>query len=116
MMKIDVSYSYYFNDYCHGQNPILTVDEFGKYKAYAERFLTSVCCTARIDGVEAEVRDCVCTLAERIYTDQKTGRIKSENIDGYSVTFADNVVVRKELLEIAGLYLGRSGLVYAGVE
>lgn len=116
MLKIDVGYSYYFNDFCKGQSPVLSDEKFEVYKSRATRFLTGVCLEDVAKGFEEELRDAVCAIAEKLFEINRQGNIKSENIDGYSVTYAETEKAGTELLETANLYLGKSGMLYAGVE
>lgn len=116
MQRIDVSFSYYYGSYCMGQKPLLDVEEFEKYRNYAKKYLESICTLDIPSNCEERVMDCICTIAERIFTEQKQGGIKSENTDGYSVSFTERPSVRKQLFDIASVYLGKSGLLYAGVE
>jgi len=116
MQRIDINFTYYYESYCLGQKPLLEAEEFEKYRNYAQKYLESICGSDIPSNFEAAVKDCICTIAERIYTEQKQGGIKSENTDGYSVAFAERPSVRKQLFDIASVYLGKSGLLYAGVE
>lgn len=116
MQKSSVNFGYYYGSYCMGQKPLLEAEQFEKYKTFAERYLASICTAEVPSGCEDAVKDCICTIAERIFTEQKRAGIKSENIDGYSVAFADQPCLRKQLFDIALVYLGKDGLIYAGVE
>lgn len=72
--------------------------------------------------------DCACAMADALYMATGDDGIKrekkSENIDGYSVSYvtensdgknAENVL-RSKLYSIAQLYLSETGLLYCGVE
>lgn len=78
-----------------------------------------------IDGL----KDCACDMAESVYkmfytSESQSKEKKSETIDGYSVSYVtdqkDGESIRKalerNLYAIASLYLGRSGLMFAGVK
>ena len=73
------------------------------------------------------VKNCLCDMAETIYkverqSDEKVK--KSENTDGYSVSYVTEIadgqdvheVLRKKLYGIAECYLMNTGLLYLGVE
>lgn len=116
MLKTDVSYGYYFNDYCMGQQSALSAENFEVYKSRARSFLEGVCLSPEQEGFKQEICNAVCAIAEKLYERHRQGNIKNENIDGYSVTYTESGNARAELLEIAALYLGKSGMLYAGVE
>lgn len=72
------------------------------------------------------VKNCLCDMAETIYNIKKRGNDmvkKSENNDGYSVSFVTEItdgqdireVLRKKLYGIAECYLMNTGLLYLGV-
>ncbi len=115
MLQNRVSYGYYFNDYSMGQNPLLDAEQFAVYEARARRFLTGICSCPIPNNKLDDAFACICAVAEELYL-QKGGNIKSETIDGYSVTFAEDKGGRQKLINIASLYLGQSGILYAGVE
>lgn len=115
MLQNSISYGYYFNDYSMGQKPILTSEQFAVFEVRARRFLKGICSEQIPNENLDDVFACVCALAEELYL-QKDSHIKSENTDGYSVTYADGQGGRKKLFGIANLYLGHLGILYAGVE
>ncbi|MBR5155165.1 MAG: hypothetical protein IKW62_01610 [Clostridia bacterium] len=116
MFQNSISYGYYFNDYSMGQTPVLSAQQFSIYEKRARTFLKSVC-TAEVpeDNLD-DVFACVCAVAEELYHYKDSHNVKSENIDGYSVTFSDKKNIKKDLYDIAKLYLGHLGILYAGVE
>lgn len=78
-----------------------------------------------IDGL----KDCTCDMAESVYqmlytSESQSKEKKSETIDGYSVSYVtdqkDGESIRKalerNLYAIVSLYLGCSGLMFAGVK
>ena len=52
---------------------------------------------------EDEIADCICALAEQLSRFEDTKNIKSESVDGYSVTYSDNL--NKTLRETLKIYL-----------
>ena len=115
MQKSNLSFGYYYESYCMGQKPLIEAVEFEKYKRFAEEYLEIICSSLPLPDCDS-VKDCICTMAERLFTEQKRCGIRSENTDGYSVTFAEQPSIRKQLFDIASVYLGKKGLIYAGVE
>ena len=116
MLKVDIAYDYYLIDYCVGQAPTLSAADFEIYVKRAKVFLESIGSGVSLEGFEDKVRECLCALSEKLYKNDKRGNVKSESIDGYSVSFADSSNPKSELMEIALRYLGKSGLLYQGVE
>lgn len=115
MQKIDVSFSFYYNEFCCGGEATLPQGEFERYIRLAESELFGL--AAAFDkAFEREIKLCLCEMAECIYIQASLRGIKSESIDGYSVTFAENTGLRKNLSGIALRRLGNTGLLYAGVE
>ena len=85
-----------------------------KYLHKATAFLKGLF-TSPLEGeVGIDVMHATCEIAEAFYFDDKTKGIKSENNDGYSVSFADYDVL-KNAVDIALIYLGNSGLLYRGI-
>lgn len=78
------------------------------------------------ETIPDEAKMATCAVAERIQIAEKSGALsvdvskKSENTDGYSVTFNDLSLVRAQLYadyeEAALPYLYGTGLMYAGVD
>ncbi len=115
MQKTDVSFAFYYNEFCCGGEAALPAEEFEKYIRRAENVLggfgVSYC-----DSFENEIKLCLCEMAELIYSGEKRQGIKAETIDGYSVTFAEKQNANNELLKVALRRLEKSGLMYAGVD
>ena len=58
----------------------------------------------------------VCEMAEIIHADDKRGGKTSENNDGYSVSFDTSRPLSSLLYDVVKVYLGNTGLLYAGVK
>ncbi len=116
MLKIDVSYSEYFGKSSDGGKDILSKEDFDKYIKEAKLFLESLISASLDEKYLEKTKDCLFALTEELALEQKWGNVRSENIDGYSVSFAEKSSIERRLLKIACLYLGKSGLIYAGVE
>ncbi len=116
MLQDKISYGYYFSDYGMGSTPVLSDKEFAVYEMRAREFLRGVCTGEIPTENRDDVAACVCAIAEEMYSQKKSCNIKSENIDGYSVTYTESRNTQKDLSYIARLYLGHLGILYAGVE
>lgn len=116
MLKIDASYGEYFEKFSVGGKDALSKEDFDKYIKDAKVFLESLVFETLAEEELEKTKDCLFALAEEIAKEQKCGSITSENIDGYSVSYAEKSSVEKRLLKIACRYLGKSGVIYAGVE
>lgn len=57
----------------------------------------------------------VCEMAEIIQADEKRGGKTSENTDGYSVSYDTEKSLGSTLYDVVQVYLGDTGLLYAGV-
>ena len=58
----------------------------------------------------------VCEMSEILYTDEKRGGKTSENTDGYSVSYDTRKSLGNMLYDVVQVYLGNTGLLYAGVD
>lgn len=116
MTNLEISFEYYVSEYCCGCGGVLDKDAFDKYIAPALREIKS-CCGNATDGDmnSTEVLQCVCEVAEQLYLADKAGRVKSETIDGYSVTYSEDDTA-KNLYRVILKRLAHTGLLYAGVE
>ncbi len=115
MQMPDVSYEYYLSDYCCGREGRLTA---GDFDFYCRRATEEV--ALRINpqcdvSASNSVRNAVCEAAELIFTCAASGDIKSETVDGYSVTYKDTAPTARQLAHILEKHLGGSGLLYRGV-
>ena len=116
MIDVETLYSDYFDKMSFGQAVVLSPDNFERYIKSAKVFLESILAENVSKTCEDDVKRCLYALAEEIFKEEKRGGVKSENIDGYSVTFKDQGPAGRRLLKTALLYFGKSGLLYAGVE
>lgn len=109
-----IEYGYYYNDYSE-QEPILDSKEFALCEIQARKFLRGLCTSSIPEEYIDDYFSCVCAIAEKIHT-QKPAGVKSESIDGYSVTYAEDSISQKELYKTAIHYLGDLGVLYQGVD
>jgi len=116
MQKIDVSYGFYYEKYCNSQKGPLPENSFDIYACKARRELESMLTCEYNEELSEKVKFTVCEIAEELYLRKDIAGKKSESIDGYSVTYADNNFIRKNIARIALRNLGSTGLLYMGVE
>ena len=116
MLKIDVDYGYYYNTYNNGYAGVIPSDSFGMYAAKARYQIEAMLTSDQAEAHTEIIRLCICEVADKLYEDAKKQGIKSENIDGYSVTYADSANAKKDVKNIIIRWLGDTGLLYTGVE
>ena len=71
----------------------------------------------RLPEIPNEVKDAICAMAEyNFHEDKKTPGVRSENIDGYSVSYGDSTETSRsaELYSVAKNYLSDTGLLHRG--
>lgn len=106
---------YYYNNFTEDYIPTSEISRFLKRAYITLKAITF----SRIDNVieEDTVKQCICEVCEVLYKHEMRDGIKSENNDGYSVTYDESEMSKdKEIKRIAELYLGPMGLMYAGVQ
>lgn len=117
VIKPDVSFGYYFNVFNCGQQGKIKQADFDKYIALAFREIDAFCsypCVVE-ESQREMIKLCACELAEMLYCAETSGNVKSESIDGYSVTYSDKKDVEKELRRIIVKRLANLGVLFAGV-
>lgn len=110
-------------DYKYYQESFLgtTVPEssFPSCEKRAEAFLHRITFdrVKRLPEIPREVKDAICAMAECTFTEgKKTPGIRSENSDGYSVSYSDSTADTRnaDLYRAAEDYLSNTGLLYRG--
>lgn len=115
-MKVD--YSFYTDTYGGTQ---ISQDDWKKISQKAEQRLDSFTfgrCSGEWEG-EAwcnQAKCAVCEMTEILYADEKRDGKTSENTDGYSVSYDTRKSLSGALYDVVRVYLGDTGLLYAGVE
>ena len=124
-MKDTSSYVYYVEEF--GGNTI-PKERFDYVMRMAEMYLHMFTFEQlRGQPYDNIVKNCLCDMAETIYKVEKQSNEKvkkSENNDGYSVSYVTEItdgqnpqeVLRKKLYGITECYLMNTGLLYLGVE
>lgn len=111
-----VDYNYYAQAFL---GTVIPEKSFPKVEKRAEAFVNRITFgrIKRLSEVPPEVKDAICAVAERrYYLDKKTPGVKSENIEGYAVSYADTTESSEnaELYGVAKNYLSDTGLLYRG--
>lgn len=113
-MKVD--YSFYTDTY--GGNRISSLD-WKRLSLKAEQRLDSYTygrCSGDWEGESwcNRAKCAVCEMSEILYEDEKRDGKASENTDGYSVSYDTGKSLTDALYNVARVYLGDTGLLYAG--
>ncbi|MBQ9757162.1 MAG: hypothetical protein IJW15_01935 [Clostridia bacterium] len=117
MLKNKISFEFYYNTYNCQSEGVLNAENFDRYINRAKRVLDSfICCDSLKSEESLAVMLCVCEIAEALYREENISAIKSENIDGYSVTFEREGCGKKKIRDIVLGRLGKTGILYSGVE
>ena len=124
-------YEYYVSEYLLGRTPAVPETEFAYWEKQAELVMdqhTFGRLTDDPDLLTDAGKDCACELAELYYLADKamgqegSGLLASYSNDGESGTFDlsgspyTEQGKRRKAAEVIGRYLGRTGLLYAGVD
>lgn len=112
-----VSYSFYYNSYCGSAPGVIPEESFPRFADRARSNLAAVICGGvSLEPLENEVKCAICACAEVLYENSVSGLVKTENTDGYSVTYRDAAPLTGEIYRAAAVYLAGSGVMFAGVE
>lgn len=115
-----VDFKYYQNEY--GGNKI-PQDSFQRLERQSEAVLHLITFdrVKRFPEITDAIRDAICAMAETAWLEEKkTPGVKSETIDGYSVSYADsgNTTgangMTNAMYESAFPYLANTGLLFKG--
>ena len=104
-----VDYLYYKKEYLG--KVFCEKTEFERYEILARRYINSVINSKAEDAGEG-IFYCICAVAEQLFLNAEKAGIKSENLDGYSVTYSGDE--RKKLYEILRICLPAE-LLFKGV-
>lgn len=103
-----IDYNYYVVKF--GGSVIDSEQIFNKYRDKAVRYINSV--TSR-QGRDSEIGEAVCVLSEFYSKHDETQGIKSESVDGVSITY-DNDKTQRNAYSLLKLYLP-ANLLYRGL-
>jgi hypothetical protein len=106
-------YLYYTSGY---RGKLIPDKDFGFYAQKATAYLDFVTSdnTQIYVDTDNRLKNACCAVAEIMYSQSGQSGKKSESIDSYSVTYADNYV-NDSLNLTARMYLGSTGLLYRGL-
>ncbi len=116
MEKPRLSYEFYYNTYSCGEMAKIPQNEFSFYARLADEEISSECTCDIPEAHEDALKLCMCEVAEALYLAEKHGNVKSENIDGYSVTYGERPALKREVQRIILKHLASTGALYKGVE
>lgn len=111
-----VDYEYYTREYCGSKTP-KEAFEFHEKKAEALLHRITFDRVKRLPAIPDCVKDAICAMADISFQySKKPPEIKSENTDGYSVTYSDMDAkkMNAEMNEAARVYLDNTGLLFKG--
>lgn len=106
---------YVFYNENYGGDTKIPAASFPLWERRATGYLMQIT-GGKIEGKEdASIKLCICEMAEFLYECSKIGGIKSENNDGYSVSYQERDI-KCEMIKIAELHLGGTEFLYRGVD
>ena len=89
-------------------------EKFNRYLSRAKAYLSSATGEREISSrYEDKVSLALCEIAELLFRINSRCGVKSENTDGYSVSY-DSDSLKLEISEILSLYLGETDLLFKG--
>lgn len=116
-----VDYKYYKETYRGNKVPENRFEAV-EMKAEAVLHMITFDRVKRLPEIPDEVKRAICAMAETAFQEEKkTPGVKSENIDGFSVTYADSGNstgadgMRTAMYQSANIYLANTGLLFKGV-
>ncbi len=115
-MLSKLTYTFYFTTYNNGNEGALDAKTFPVYAVKAWRELESLLTSVPTEEQSEKVLCTACEIAEELHRAESRRGVKSENIDGYSVTYADEIPLGEAVSKIAVRRLGETGLLYMGVD
>ena len=115
-IKVDINDSRFsFLNENYGGDSKIPASLFPLFERRAENELMFIT-DGKIKGKEDEcIKVCICEMAEFLYKCLEKSGIKSENNDGYSVTYEQGDI-KRELLKIAQVNLMGTELLFRGVD
>lgn len=111
---LTVSYSDYLEKYSKQPAEPIPEECFFAYLEKAEAMLSALTMGTLDKAPEEMVCACACELAEVLYLHTLRRGIRSENNDGYSVSY-DPICIEKVASELALCYLAPAGCLYRGI-
>lgn len=138
-MACCVNYDYYLSEYCDGRCPVIeNEDDYPFFLKWAFREVDALTFgrLKNLTEYTEEIKDCLCAIADVLYKGEKAkdalaedgapgGALASYSNDGESRSFtyqtaqeAESIYTesgrRREIKRICVMYLGNTGMLYAG--
>lgn len=124
-MMVNVDEAFYIGDFLGGSSTAaVPLAEFSRYAALAAQEIKATTFGRPVTAEDEQaVKMCCCALAEAIYSaavkQQESAGKASEKVGGYSVSYEgrtqQQAALADEKRRILRLWLGGTGLLYAGV-
>ena len=105
-----IDFDYYKNNFL---GTLIPCEKFYHIEKKASAYVKNAILNKNSDITE--VKDAICATCELIFNEEKRNGIKSENNDGYSVTYSDNSCFAQKVYDIITIYLANTGLLYRGM-
>ena len=105
-----ITYDYYKNNFL---GKLVPEEDFEHIEKKAVVYV-NYALVGNLGDSDAE-KDAVCAACELIYKEKDRSGIKSENTDGYSVTFDTGSDFTLKILDEIKIYLANSGKLYRGI-
>ena len=112
-----VEYSFYTTTYGGSKIPEADWSRLSQKAEQRLNAFTFARCSGEWEGEPwcNNAKCAVCEMTEILLADEKRDRKTSENNDGYSVSFDTSKSLSSLLYDVVRVYLGNTGLLYAGV-
>lgn len=114
---MEVDYTFYVDTYGGSRIPESSWDRLSQKAVQRLDAFTFGRCTGDCIGEPwcNSAKCAVCEMAEILFADEKRDGKTSENNDEYSVSFDTSKSLSSLLYDVVRVYLGNTGLLYAGV-
>lgn len=92
----------------------MSEEKFNHIKKKAEIYVNYILAGKTLPDI-SESKDALCAVCDLIYNENERGGIKSENTDGYSVTFESESDFLSRVYDEIKAYLANTGILYRGI-
>ncbi|MBE7034811.1 MAG: hypothetical protein E7402_01630 [Ruminococcaceae bacterium] len=104
-----VDYGFYSD--CYGGTEI-PQEVFDRFSYRAGVLLDNMLCVQKGAEEEAKIQHVLCEICDRLYREDRHFGIERESMDGYDVTYRDEVA--NDIQKLVRQTLGTSGMLYRG--
>ncbi len=105
-----VTYDYYS---CNYGGSVIPREVFDGFARRASVLLESMLRKKPKDEEQETTKRVLCEICDRLYREDRHHGVKAESVDGYQVTYMDNVL-DSEILRLVRRNFGDSGILYRG--